>query len=80
VFQGRSTVLVQKPGGGSRKVLEAIVMDTKAKKMHFLSVGKKVRIADKDVRVDKVEKDKVVLVYEEEVLEIGVPDSKIILH
>lgn len=73
---GRSTVIKQTPDGGSEKVLEAIVMDNKVKKMHFLSVGMKIRILDKDVEVDKIGDKTLTLKYGEEKIEIGVPKGK----
>ena len=79
-FKGLSTVVRQKPDGGSEKVLEAIVMDTKAKRMHFLRVGSKMEIKKKDVRVDKIEGKELIFVCEDESLAIGNPGKKVIQH
>ena len=74
-FKGRSTVMRQRDDGRSENVLEAIIMDTKAQKMHFLSVGKKVRVLDKTVRVDKIGLKTVTFSYGKDHVEIGVPNK-----
>jgi hypothetical protein len=75
-FKGRSTVIKKQPDGSSKSVLEAIVMDTKLKKMHFLVTGAKIRISDQDVYIDKINGNELVLVCGEERLTIGEPAIK----
>jgi len=75
-FKARSTVIKKQPDGSSKSVLEAIVMDTKQKKMHFLEVGAKIRILDQDVYIDKINGTELVLVCGDEHLTIGEPALK----
>ncbi len=75
-FKGRSTVIKKQPDGSSKSVLEAIVMDTKLKKMHFLVTGAKIRILDQDIYIDEINGDELVLVCGDERLTIGEPSVK----
>ena len=52
-FKGFSRVERTAPDGSTQKVLEAIVIDTKTKKMHLLSVGMKIHIEQKDAEASK---------------------------
>jgi hypothetical protein len=75
-FKARSTVIKKQADGSSKSVLEAIVMDTKQKKMHFLEVGAKIRVLDQDIYIDKINGNELVLVCGDERLTIGEPASK----
>ncbi len=66
-----STVMKQMADGSKKSVVEAIVMDTKEKKMHFLQVGNDITILENKVRVNKISDKTVELVCEEESQIIG---------
>jgi len=61
----------QMADGGRKSVVEAIVMDTKEKKMHFLQVGDFITILENKIEVDKISDKTVELLYEEESQTIG---------
>jgi hypothetical protein len=81
---GLSKVIVQQDDGSTRNVMEAIVMDTKKKKMHFLrvdskihlSIGDKTHLIEQDIRVDKIEGNKLTFTHGKESITIGETSEK----
>jgi hypothetical protein len=69
-LMGTSEVQRQGDAGVGEQVLEAIVMDTKEKKMHFLTSGKKLAISKQDVVVGDVGESSVEFVVGEDRLTI----------
>ncbi len=69
-LMGTSEVQRQTASGDMTKVREAIVMDTKDKKMHFLTAGQTIVLTKQDVRVDSIDEASVALVSGEETLTI----------
>jgi hypothetical protein len=69
-LMGTSDVQRETGNGDTVSVLEAIVMDTKEKKMHFLTTGQTIVLSTQDVRVDKVGENRVDLQVEDERLTI----------
>jgi len=69
-FMGTSNVDRPSDSGEMVDVREAIVMDTKEKKMHFLSVGHMIVLNKQDVRVERIEETSVDLMAGEETLTI----------
>lgn len=80
VFKGRSTVNVPQDDGTTKQVLEAIVMDKKENKMHFLRVDSKIHLLDKDVRVEKIDGNRLTFTYGKESLTIGESTNRKIIH
>ncbi|MBT3190959.1 MAG: hypothetical protein HN341_00230 [Verrucomicrobia bacterium] len=69
-FMGTSEVQQTTESGDVETVREAIVMDTKEKKMHFLTTGQTIILTKQEVRVDSIDETKVKLVSGEETLTI----------
>ncbi len=69
-LMGMSDVQRETAGGDTVSVLEAIVMDTKEKKMHFLTAGQTIVLSKQDVYVDDIGDSKVELQVEDERLTI----------
>jgi co-chaperonin GroES (HSP10) len=67
---GTSEVQQTTESGDVETVREAIVMDTKEKKMHFLTTGQTIILTKQEVRVDSIDETKVKLVSGEETLTI----------
>ena len=69
-FMGTSVVQRKMSTGDMGDVHEAIVMDTKVKKMHFLTVGQTIVVSKIDVLVETIDEDKVVFVSGQESLTV----------
>ncbi len=69
-LMGTSDVQRETADGEPESVLEAIVMDTKEKRMHFLTSGQTIVLSKQEVLVDNVGESKVELQVEEERLSI----------
>lgn len=69
-LKGISEVQKTMAGGEAQTVLEAIIMDTKVKKMHFLSTGQTIVLNQQEIRIAEIKEESVVLAAEEETLTI----------
>jgi hypothetical protein len=69
-FLGTSSVQQKTDSGEMESVREAIIMDMKDGKMHFLTTGQTIVLTKQDVRVDSIDETKVELVSGEETLTV----------